>query len=128
VQFVAWIMSNDATLSGDERDAIAMDLVRAGCRYAVCSGPDGTLWDDAVDAASLKVSCLQRKEPVMTTWHDDETFEEIAEFFACHTSFDDYRPDTFILVGIGPFAQLDEAQALVARLLNVESATQSVLR
>jgi hypothetical protein len=121
-------MSNDPTLSGDERDAIAMELVRAGCRYAVCSGPDGTLWDDAVDAASLEVSCPQRKERVMTTWHDDDTLEEIAEFFAGHTSFDDYRPDTFILAGIGPPAQLDEAQGLVERLLNVENATQPLLR
>jgi hypothetical protein len=121
-QFVAWIMSNDPTITADERYAISLDLVKAGCRYAVCSGPDGTLWDDSVDFANLEVSPdLKDDEFVMTTWHDDETLEDIAFYFTQNTAFGDFVPEVFILVAVGPSKEILEAKTQVEQFLNARA-------
>jgi hypothetical protein len=61
-------------------------LIKAGCRYLMAWGPQGTHWDDAADSANCELHGYKEIPPrdfVMTTWHDDETLEQV--FWLCNT-------------------------------------------
>lgn len=119
-EFAAWILSHDQTRTPEERDEIASDLVASGCRYAVCSGFESSKWDDAVDLAFLDTSAdfnPSDEKFVMTSWHDQESLRDVAEFFVSNTSFDFFEPEAFIIVAIGDDARTQEAENLVRELL-----------
>ena len=100
--FVALIINNDAQISSSDQYAISLALVRFGCRYAVCMGHDCSSWDDSVDFANIEIDLeLTRKKHVMTTWHDDDTVDEIANFFLCCTSYAGNTFDNFLVLSIG---------------------------
>jgi hypothetical protein len=41
----------------------------------------------------------------MTSWHDQEPLQDIAEFFVLNTSFDFFKPSAFVIVAIGDDAE-----------------------
>ena len=60
-------------------------LIASGCRYAMAWGRDCSLWDDSIDYASLlrhDFKEVSEVEHVMTTWHDDESMDEVFQFSA----------------------------------------------
>jgi hypothetical protein len=119
-EYAAWILSYDPSQTAEERDKIASDLVASGCRYAVCSGFESSKWDDAVDLAFLDTSPdfdPPDEKFVMTSWHDQESLREIAEFFVRNTSFDFFEPAAFVIVAIGESPETNEAERLVGELL-----------
>jgi hypothetical protein len=118
-EFAAWIIADDS-LPSKRKLQVARELIEQGCRYAVCSGAEGSAWDDAVDLAYIEShpdNSRDSSEFVMTTWHDDETLEEIAAFFALNTTFDDFVPSLYIVVGIGSATPVDRAVALTSAQL-----------
>jgi len=119
-EYAAWILSCDRTQTADERDRIASGLVNSGCRYAVCSGFESSRWDDAIDWAFLGTS--PEFDPpddkfVMTSWHEQDSLREVAEFFVFNTSFDFFVPAAFVIVAVGDAPETDEAERLVRALL-----------
>lgn len=56
----------------------AAELLDAGCRYYVCFGPDSELVHDQIDDVIVNHVC---EVNVLTTFHDDETVEDVANFF-----------------------------------------------
>ena len=73
-------------VSNDWRNRVSDWLVAAGCLYALAWGQDCSIWDDAVDWASIGAFDFKPIPPehfVMTTWHEDETIEEVF-WFAMH--------------------------------------------
>ena len=86
----------------------------------MCSGFESSKWDDAIDLAYLDTS-PQSHPPdekfVMTSWHDQESLPEIAEFFVSNTSFDFFEPTAFVIVAIGDDPRTHEAENLVRKLL-----------
>jgi hypothetical protein len=119
-EYAAWILSYDPSQTPEERDKIASDLVTSGCRYAVCSGLESSKWDDAVDLAFLDTSPdfdPPDEKFVMTSWHDQESLRETAEFFARNTSFDFFEPAAFVIVAIGESPETNQAERLVRELL-----------
>ncbi|HLA71012.1 MAG TPA: hypothetical protein VK624_05840 [Steroidobacteraceae bacterium] len=118
-EFAAWIIGDDS-LSSDGKLQVARELIGQGCRYAVCSGTDGSAWDDAVDLAYIEShpdNSRDSTEFVMTTWHDDESMEDIAAFFALNTTFDDFVPRLYVVVGVGGATPVDRAVALTSAQL-----------
>lgn len=100
--FVALIISNDPTISPDDQYAVSLALVRSGCRYAVCIGHNCSTWDDSVDWACVEVNPDSNDETlVMTTWHKNDTPEEIAHFFLNCTTFDSNVFDNFLVLSVG---------------------------
>jgi len=100
--FVALIVNNDAQISSSDQHAISLALVRFGCRYAVCMGHDCSSWDDSVDYANIVLNPEQASEKfVMTTWHDDDTVDEIANFFLNCTAYADNTFNNFLVLSIG---------------------------
>jgi hypothetical protein len=119
-EYAAWILSYDRTQTASERDKIAADLVGSGCRYAVCSGFESSKWDDAVDLAYIGTSPdfnPPDEKFVMTSWHDQESLQDLAQFFLLNTSFDFFDPAAFVIVAVGDDPEVREAEILVRQLL-----------
>jgi hypothetical protein len=86
----------------------------------VCSGFESSKWDDAVDLAFLNTSpefAPPDERFVMTSWHDQESLREVAEFFVLNTSFDFFNPAAFVIVAVGDDPRTSEAENLVRELL-----------
>jgi hypothetical protein len=68
----------------------AGELVSKGCAFMMAWGFDATLWDDDVDVANLERFAFQIPDDchVMTTWHSDDTLEEIFNFSKNRARFD----------------------------------------
>ena len=73
-------------LDADDRDWVddttlvrsVKALLRAGCRYFVCFGSNSEHVHDRIDDLVIDGGF----DGTVTTWHDDESEEEVAEFFA----------------------------------------------
>jgi hypothetical protein len=65
-------------------------LVRSGCLYMMAWGVRCSTWDDSVDWANIdrfEGRDIPDERFVLTTWHDDETLDEVfwyADFCARH--------------------------------------------
>jgi hypothetical protein len=80
----------------EEMDALASQMVDAGCRYAVCGGQNCEAWHDSVDRAKFAVARVKDysdeeldKHFIMTTWHTDETIKKVVWFAVHCTEYDD---------------------------------------
>jgi|GEM_PF-2287065 len=101
--FVVLIINNDPDISTDDQYALSLALVRAGCRYAVCIGHNCSTWDDSVDYANMELDPeLTDSKFVMTTWHENDTPDQIANFFLNCTTFDDNVFTNFLILSVGP--------------------------
>ena len=88
-------------VSGDYRDEVSKALVEAGCLHTLAWGIDCSAWDDSVDWAFLEfhdVNDCPEDQFVMTTWHTDETLEEIVEFAKHCTEYSDVRLDDILIL------------------------------
>jgi hypothetical protein len=88
------------------RSAVAKALLEAGCRYVVCAGRDCEAWHDAIDeefvAAHLEdAPDVTEAAHVMTTWHEDESPDEVAFFFVLNTNFDRHDFDRYVVLHLG---------------------------
>ena len=72
------------------RDIVSKWLIDTGCLYMMAWGQNCSLWDDSVDTANLIAfdwSEIPEDNFVMTTWHKNETLEDVfwfAKFAANH--------------------------------------------
>jgi hypothetical protein len=119
-EYAAWIISNDSVQTFIERESVATALVSTGCRFAVCSGYECPEWDDAIDWAFIHPS--EDFDPpdekfVMTSWHENESIQEVAEFFVRRTAFDNFIPSNFVLLAVGDDPLIALAEDAVRRLL-----------
>jgi hypothetical protein len=76
------------TVSNDWRNRVSDWLVSSGCLYMLAWGIDCSVWDDAVDWSNLAAFDFKPIPPdrfVMTTWHEDESMEEVF-WFAKHSA------------------------------------------
>lgn len=66
------------------RELICKQLVEAGCRWALTWGIDCLAWHDSIDDANFDrfiPGSIPDDQYVITTWHEDETIEDVL-FFA----------------------------------------------
>ncbi len=54
----------------------------------------------------------------MTTWHDQEPLQDVAEFFVRNTAFDSFEPDLFLIVAVGQGPDTATAERMVSLLLD----------
>jgi hypothetical protein len=70
-------------VSNDWRNRVSDWLVAAGCLYMLAWGRECSVWDDAVDWANISAFDFKPIPPerfVMTTWHENESMEEVFWF------------------------------------------------
>ena len=73
----------EADYTSDWQMVVSRWLVDSGCLYMMAWGPRCSDWDDSVDYAQI-LKFLPGEAPedqfVMTTWHNDESLEEVFWF------------------------------------------------
>lgn len=88
----------------ESQAAIARDLVSSGCRYVVCGGTNCEAWHDAIDDECITYDSsgeIVDVPLVMTTWHDGESPEQVAEFFIHCTSVENIEFSRYLVVHVG---------------------------
>lgn len=103
-EFVLILVVADPMVTGAERWAVSEQIIRANCRYAVCNGHDCSRWDDSIDEAFVASDpnfSPPDERSVMTTWHDDESLDDVAFFFRMNTSFDSFTAERFLVLQLG---------------------------
>jgi len=63
-------------------------LIDLGCKYFVCAGKYSESLHDFIDDVILdmSLSSQQENDSIMTTWHDTDTDDEVADFFLHSTN------------------------------------------
>jgi hypothetical protein len=67
----------------DWQHEVSKWLVSSGCLYMMAWGVGSSSWDDSVDNANLEewdFGEIPENSFVMTTWHEDESLEEVFRF------------------------------------------------
>jgi hypothetical protein len=98
------LVAFDESITADEQSGLSDEFVKRGCRYAVCAGSDCSSWSDSIDMGYLATDPGHGpldERFVMTSWHDDEPLEAVAEFFVQNTSFDRFEARRFLVVCLG---------------------------
>ena len=108
--FVLMLVIADPSVTVEERGAVSTEIVRQGCRFAVCTGHDCSRWDDAIDYAFLATSpdfSPPDERLVMTTWHENEPLEEVVAYYRRNTAFGDFAPRHFLVLLLGGEAEIE---------------------
>ncbi len=118
--FPCMVWDHDGRFTEAERSEVAKRLLQAGCRYAVCGGHNCEAWHDAVDLAFVRQHVKDPDETrdavhVMTTWHTDETPDDVAFFFVLNTNFDDHDFRRYLVLHVGDGRAKGEVDAAVRR-------------
>jgi hypothetical protein len=77
----------DAAVTDEWRSRVSDWLVASGCSYMMAYGRSCSAWDDSVDEANCErfdFAEIPAERFVMTTWHEDESLEEV--FWFCKNS------------------------------------------
>ena len=77
----------------------------------MATGHEASSWHDSIDIVSI--DRYPNYDPpdsdhIMTTWHDNETPDDIAQFFVLNTTFDFLTPSNFLILNIGQESELLE--------------------
>jgi len=118
LQFACLLWNHSVERDVDAASALLSSLIDSGCRYIVCAGLDCEWWHDAADelfvAKYLDAPDEEReRNHVMTTWHAQESPDDVAFFFAFNTSFDDVSFDRFLVLHLGDGPDIDAVDSAV---------------
>ena len=86
-------------------------------------GINATSWDDSVDIAFIKTDPdfnPPRDRHVMTTWHDNETIEDVIGFAIHNTNFDSHDFHDYLALMIGTNS---ETESELLRAIHNQLAT-----
>jgi hypothetical protein len=102
--FVLMLVVDDTSITDEEQSHLSSQIIQEGCRYAVCAGHRCSTWDDSIEWALL--SRYPDFNPpderfVMTSWHDNETLDDVVFFFLNHTSFNHFQAERFLIYFVG---------------------------
>lgn len=106
--FALLLVIAEPGVPNDERHAVTDKIVRLGCRYACCAGHQCSEWHDCIDYSYLYSDpgfSPPDEKFIMTTWHEDESLEDVAFFFRMCTSIDGVVPRHFLVVILGGDAE-----------------------
>ena len=113
--FVSLIVCDARPMSAEDVTNLARTLLKAGCVYFCCWGPDCERVHDIIDETYLEMTgnpIHDDESTIMTTWHSDDSLPEAA-WFVLNVAFPD---DRFI----------DKCRAVVATCLGEPSLSDSV--
>lgn len=104
--FACLLWTHGVARDVDQASDLLKSLLDSGCRYFVCGGEDCEWWHDMTDelfvTKYLNATAAERERAhVMTTWHANESPEDVAFFFVFNTSFDDISFERFLVIHIG---------------------------
>ena len=109
--FVCILFNNDPSILNEEQNSISDELIAVNCRYAVCAGINCESLHDAIDWAyifSSKNFSPSTETMVMTTWHENESIDDIIYFGLNCTNFDHHNFRKYLILFIGIKDGLEE--------------------
>ena len=116
--FALLLVVVDPTITIEDRTTICKEIIQQGCRYAVCTGMDCSSWHDFIDMAYLE-SDPEFSPPderfVMTTWHEDESLEEVVEYFRSNAHFESFTPRHYLVLLLGGDTGVQEKVASILK-------------
>ncbi len=117
--FVVFVAADATSVQAPILMAFAESLVRAGCVYAVCWGPDSSSMEEAFDYADIEVhGDVVPSHVVMTTSHNNEPLEAALTFLTeSARPTDRYVPSCkhVLIVVVGGAASESEIRAFLQR-------------
>jgi hypothetical protein len=86
-----------------ERAVVIKALLDSDCRYVVSGGATCERWHDEVDGAYIARTLDAKTDErfVMTSWHTDESVENVAFFFVWNSNFDEHDFRRFLVLQVG---------------------------
>jgi len=125
--FPCMVWDHDGGSSETQRSEVAGRLLDGGCRYVVCGGKDCEAWHDAVDDEIVRRHGGDSHDAlaaahVMTTWHADESPDEVAWFFVRCTNFDDHVYRNYLVLHVGDGGTREDVDAAVRRHVLAQEA------
>jgi hypothetical protein len=103
------------TVSPQEMATVAEWLVSSGCKYAVCAGEQCSQWHDAIDLVGIVAdieSEPSHSQYIMTSWHTNESIEEVVWFWLNLTDYGDFNFQNYVALIVG---QPGDLQAQIIR-------------
>jgi hypothetical protein len=118
LQFACLLWNHSVKRDVGAASALLGSLIDSGCRYLVCAGLDCQWWHDLADellvGEYLDATDEEReRNHVMTTWHAQESPDDVAFFFAFNTSFDDVAFVRFLVLHLGNGPDIDAVDRAV---------------
>ncbi len=107
IPFACLLFSNQEQLSGNEMESIAKWLVASGCRYVVCTGLKCLDWHDIIDMVDIMHN-PNTQNLIMTTWHENETVEDVVWHWLNLTDFEDIAFENYLALLIGDSKTVEE--------------------
>ena len=108
--FVTIVFACDPEINADEQANISAQLVSRDCRYVLAWGINASSWDDSVDWAFISTDPNfdpPRERHVMTTWHDNETIDDVVSFALMNTNFDSHEFHDYLALMIGNSPEIE---------------------
>lgn len=102
--FVAVVFACDPKITPEQQANISEQLVERDCRYMLAWGFNAISWDTSVDIAFINTDpdfSPPEDRHVMTTWHDDESIDDVVWFALTNTNFDFHEFHNYLAVVIG---------------------------
>lgn len=94
----------DPAVTPDEQVALSDRIVAIGCRNAAILGFKCSSWDDSIDLANLEqfgFADIPDDRFVLTSWHTDESAEDVVEFVSRCSHAGGGEPTRFLVVCLG---------------------------
>lgn len=118
--FPCLIWDHGSRFSEEDRSVLARALLESGCRYAVCGGLGCEAWHDAVDIELVKKHLddpeeVLEKIRVMTSWHNDESADDVGFFFVLNTNFDFHEFRQYVVLHVGSGQEVERVEAAVRK-------------
>lgn len=105
--YVCLVVIAESILSGDEEMSLCRMILKSGSTYVCCAGIDCSRWHDSFDWAAMDVMKPLDSDPVLTTWHETDSVEQIVDYFLRCTAFG-ASYEHFLLVFVGRDEQLKQ--------------------
>lgn len=107
----------DRQVAEDVRKEICRDVIAAGCLFAMTWGRDCELWHDEIDAAAanrFSNKTVPDSRLVLTTWHGEETLEELLHFakYTARNSYAGECLEDLVVLDLGPKSRSTEVRGL----------------
>lgn len=99
----------DDSMTNDERNKLALEIVAAKCRFALCWGFGCATLETEIDFAYIETD--ENFTPpddrlIITTSHEGEPIDDAMEYWWIHTSFDGYESTNLAILIVGDDKEL----------------------
>ncbi|MDB4906244.1 MAG: hypothetical protein JWO05_1028 [Gemmatimonadetes bacterium] len=98
-----WDSAGDWSI--EQREALVSHLIQSGCRTLACGGHDCEVWHDLADETLAFLNATQwrtAEQEVMTTWHTEETAQEVVFFVTTTAEVEEPSFGEYLILEVGP--------------------------